>query len=208
MRTPSPLPERAAPSRSRRPRALAVVAAAGLAAALVLPASPATAAAAAPGAAPSVDLGREVIAPGDGWASWSGDTYPERAQRLAAPTTGGSSASPADVYVAGTWQELRDALAGRAGGSQNDARYNTVPRIVYVTGTLDPWLRADGTREWSRESLVGDRVLPPLLELGGVAWDAARPVLNVAASLHFGGPEAASVRIDVEHVFRGDFESD
>ena len=69
-------------------------------------------------------------------------------------------------------------------------------------------LRADGTREWSRESLVGDRVLPPLLELGGVAWDAARPVLNVAASLHFGGPEAASVRIDVEHVFRGDFESD
>lgn len=146
MRTPSPLPERAAPSRSRRPRALAVVAAAGLAAALVLPASPATAAAAAPGAPPSVDLGREVIAPGDGWASWSGDTYPERAQRLAAPTTGGSSASPADVYVAGTWQELRDALAGRAGGSQNDARYNTVPRIVYVTGTLDPWLRADGTR--------------------------------------------------------------
>ncbi|MFE5408045.1 hypothetical protein [Microbacterium sp. NPDC056569] len=146
MRTPSALPERAAPPRSRRPRPLAVVATVGLAAALVLPASPATAAAAEPGPAPSVDLGREAIAPGDGWASWSGYTYPERVQRLAAPTTGGSSASPADVYVAGTWQQLRDALAGRAGGSQNDARYNTVPRIVYVTGTLDPWLRADGTR--------------------------------------------------------------
>ncbi len=87
-----------------------------------------------------------MIAPGDGWASWSGPTYPERVQRLAEPVTGGSAADPAQVYVVDDWQELRDALAGVPGGSQNDARYNQVPRIVYVTGTLDPWLRPDGTR--------------------------------------------------------------
>jgi pectate lyase len=144
MRTTLPAPERATTPLTRRPRALAITAGAALAAALALPTHPATAA--PPDEAPAIDLGREVIAAGDGWASWSGTTFPERVERIAAPTTGGAAAAPADVYAVDSWQELRDALAGRAGGSQSDARYNVVPRIVYVSGTLDPWLRADGTR--------------------------------------------------------------
>lgn len=139
-----PAPERATTPLTRRPRALAITAGAALAAALLLPTHPATAA--PPDGSPAVDLGREVIAAGDGWASWSGTTFPERVERIASPTTGGAAAAPADVYAVDSWQELRDALAGRAGGSQNDARYNVVPRIVYVSGTLDPWLRADGSR--------------------------------------------------------------
>ncbi|WP_137846329.1 hypothetical protein [Microbacterium sp. 2FI] len=131
----------------RRPRTALLAATAVAGAMMLSPLAPA--AAAPPGVdpgAPAVDLGREVIAPGDGWASWSGQTFPERIARTAAPVTGGSAAAPADIFVADTWQELRDALAGRPGGTQNDARYNPVPRIVYVTGPIDPWVRADGTR--------------------------------------------------------------
>ncbi|GAB2499818.1 pectate lyase [Promicromonospora xylanilytica] len=92
------------------------------------------------------DLGRETIAADDGWAAWSGPTSPEGVERQAGPTTGGAAAAPAEVYTVDTWQELRDALAGREGGSQNDARYNETPRIVYVTGTLDAFSAPDGTR--------------------------------------------------------------
>ena len=145
MRTPLPAHAHSV----RRPR-FAGIAVATAVAALAVSALPASGAAAAPPAAPpapaAVDLGREVIAAGDGWASWSGLTYPERVERLAAPVTGGSAADPAQVYVVDDWQSLRDALAGKPGGSQNDARYNQTPRIVYVTGTLDPWIDADGTR--------------------------------------------------------------
>ncbi|WP_349427876.1 hypothetical protein [Microbacterium sp. LWS13-1.2] len=87
-----------------------------------------------------------LIAAGDGWASWSGPTAPERVPRVAEPVSGGGAADSSQVYVVDDWQKLRDALAGVPGGSQNDARYNQVPRIVYVTGELDPWLRADGSR--------------------------------------------------------------
>ncbi|MFC8681765.1 hypothetical protein ACFT30_09595 [Microbacterium ureisolvens] len=140
------LPARAA--RARRPLP-ARIGAASLATVLAVALAPAGIAVAAPPAGPApsaVDLGREVIAPGDGWASWSGPTFPERVQRNAAPVTGGATAAAADVYVVDDWQELRDALAGAPGGSQNDARYNKVPRIVYVTGTIDPWQRPDGSR--------------------------------------------------------------
>ncbi|GAA5197495.1 hypothetical protein [Microbacterium jejuense] len=121
------------------------------AAAIVIAIAPITAAAAAAPAsaaasAGATDLGTEVLPAGDGWASWTGTTSPERVTRDAEPVTGGSAAAPAEVYAVGTWQELRDALAGASGGSQNDARYNQVPRIVYVTGTIDPWLRVDGSR--------------------------------------------------------------
>ncbi|WP_127475701.1 hypothetical protein [Microbacterium sulfonylureivorans] len=141
MRTTLPAP-------ARRPRTSAqTITACTLACALALAtAMPAAAASATAAPRPATDLGREVIAPGDGWASWSGSTFPERVERRAEPVSGGSAAAPADVFVVDTWQELRDALAGRPGGSQNDARYNEVPRIVYVTATLDPWLRPDGTR--------------------------------------------------------------
>jgi pectate lyase len=92
------------------------------------------------------DLGRATIAPGDGWAAWSGATFPDGVERQAAPTTGGAAADSAEVYEVDTWQELRDALAGREGGSQTDARTNQIPRIVYVTGAVDAFTAADGTR--------------------------------------------------------------
>ncbi len=131
------------PTAARRLPARHLVAAAAIAALLVSGLAPGAAAA---GAEDPLDLGRETHPAGDGWASWIGMTVPERVPREALPTSGGADASPADVYVVSTWQELRDALSGRPGGSQSDARANETPRIVYVTGTLDPWLRADGTR--------------------------------------------------------------
>lgn len=85
---------------------------------------------------PTVDLGREVLPPGDGWASYEGPTVPDGKPTVATGTTGGAAAEPSQVYVVDTWQELRDALAGKAGGSQTDARTNKVPRIIYVTGTI------------------------------------------------------------------------
>ncbi|QKJ19107.1 hypothetical protein [Microbacterium hominis] len=94
----------------------------------------------------ALDLGAEVLPVGDGWASWSGPTHPDRGTRTGAPVTGGAAADPAEIFVVDTWQGLRDALAGRPGGSQTAARFNTVPRIVYVTGTIDPWVREDGSR--------------------------------------------------------------
>ena len=138
-----------APRRRRRAHgpALAAVTAACLATTVAIVGGvPAAAAQTAAAPSPAVDLGHEVIADGDGWASWSGPTFPERIERQAEPVTGGAAAAPTEVYVVDTWQELRDALAGKPGGSQSDARYNEVPRIVYVTGALDPWVQADGTR--------------------------------------------------------------
>lgn len=95
---------------------------------------------------PGTDLGRQVLAPDDGWASYHGTTVPDGVTREAAGTTGGSAATAAEVYVVDTWTELRDALAGRPGGSQTDARASTTPRIIYVDGTIDAWQRPDGTR--------------------------------------------------------------
>jgi len=92
------------------------------------------------------DLGRTIIAPDDGWAAWSGPTFPEGVERQAGPATGGAAAERAEVYEVDTWQELRDALAGREGGSQTDARTNQTPRIVYVTGAVDAFTAVDGTR--------------------------------------------------------------
>ena len=133
--------------RGRRPAATLTTTVGALVAALALTAvAPAAAAPTAPAPPSTVDLGRAVLPVGDGWASWSGVTRPEGVARTAEPVTGGAAASPAEVYAVDTWQELRDALAGAPGGSQNDARYNLVPRIVYVTGAIDPWLRPDGTR--------------------------------------------------------------
>ena len=92
------------------------------------------------------DLGRQTIATDDGWAAWSGPTFPEGVERQAQRTTGGAAATRSEVYEVDTWQELRDALAGREGGSQSDARYSETPRIVYITGAIDAFTTADGTR--------------------------------------------------------------
>ena len=116
----------------RARRTLVVTLAAG---ALLLPPTTAHAAPSSP-TSPTIDLGREVLPPGDGWASYEGPTVPDGRPTVATGTTGGAAASADQVYVVDTWQELRDALAGRPGGSQTDARRNVVPRIVYVTGTI------------------------------------------------------------------------
>jgi pectate lyase len=70
------------------------------------------------------DLGTEVLALNDGWAS------------LDAGTTGGSSAAPDHVYVVTNRQELIAAL--------NDGIYpppsstpSAVPKIIYVDGAID-----------------------------------------------------------------------
>ncbi|QCB93221.1 chitinase N-terminal domain-containing protein [Cellulomonas shaoxiangyii] len=145
----SPARTRPAPTHARPRRRAAGAVAAVAAAGLLLPLAPAVAAAStaapAPGA-PVRDLGREVLPAGDGWASWSGTTRPDGRVVEATGTTGGAAASAAEVYVVDTWTELRDALAGRPGGSQTDARRSTTPRIVYVRGTLDAFETTDGTR--------------------------------------------------------------
>lgn len=99
-----------------------------------------------PAAAGVRDLGREVLPAGDGWASWSGVTRPDGRTVQAVGTTGGAAADPADVHVVRTWTELRDALGGRPGSTGTTARTVTVPRIVYVVGTIDAFAAPDGAR--------------------------------------------------------------
>ncbi|MFI2641973.1 polysaccharide lyase family 1 protein [Streptomyces sp. NPDC018610] len=64
------------------------------------------------------DLGRQVLAAEDGWASYG------------TGTTGGAKADAAHVYTVSTWDAFKAALA--AGGN--------APRIIKVKGTID----ADG----------------------------------------------------------------
>ncbi|MEU8850378.1 pectate lyase [Streptomyces sp. NPDC048564] len=61
------------------------------------------------------DLGRQVLAPGDGWGS------------AGAGTTGGSAADAEHVYTVTTWAEFRQALAD--GGS--------APKVIKVKGMID-----------------------------------------------------------------------
>jgi pectate lyase len=78
----------------------------------------------APNGAAHRDLGREVLAPGDGWAS------------VGPGTTGGADAAPEQVYVVTTRSELVAAL--------NNGIYpppssnpSAVPKIIYVDGVID-----------------------------------------------------------------------
>lgn len=98
-----------------------------------------------PGSTAPRDLGLEVLGDQDGWASYHGATVPNGVPAEASGTTGGAAAQPGEVHVVDSWTELRDALAGKPGGSQTDARTNTVPRIIYVNGTIDAFTAADGT---------------------------------------------------------------
>lgn len=61
------------------------------------------------------DLGRQVLAPGDGWGS------------AGAGTTGGSAADAEHVHTVTTWAEFRQALAD--GGS--------APKVIKVKGMID-----------------------------------------------------------------------
>ena len=66
-----------------------------------------------PGLPPGEVLGRETLAPNDGWASFT------------TGTTGGSAATPDHVYTVTNRQELVAALRDPA------------PKIIYVQGTID-----------------------------------------------------------------------
>ncbi|WP_337261929.1 MULTISPECIES: pectate lyase family protein [unclassified Serratia (in: enterobacteria)] len=76
--------------------------------------------------ATAADLGREVLATGDGWGSYGPGV------------TGGSAASDSHIYVVNTWQELRAALGGTSAQNQ------TTPRIIYVKGKINAMERAEG----------------------------------------------------------------
>jgi pectate lyase len=65
--------------------------------------------------ASAVDLGRETLPPGDGWASFS------------TGTTGGAAADSSHVYLATNRKELVAALKNQ----------DATPKIIYVSGTID-----------------------------------------------------------------------
>ncbi|WP_243735135.1 pectate lyase family protein [Paenibacillus turpanensis] len=67
------------------------------------------------------DLGREVLAKNDGWASYS------------TGTTGGSAAQESQVFTARNRAELIQAL----GGDNATNRNNDTPKIIYIEGTID-----------------------------------------------------------------------
>lgn len=71
------------------------------------------------------DLGREVLAPNDGWAS-SG-----------AGTTGGSAAVPEQVYVVQTRTELIAALNNGVPSPTSPSNPSSAPKVIYVDGTID-----------------------------------------------------------------------
>lgn len=67
------------------------------------------------------DLGRQTLAPNDGWAAFGTNNLDQ------AGTTGGASADAAHIYTVTNRQELVAAL-----GSSN-----ATPKIIYVQGTID-----------------------------------------------------------------------
>lgn len=71
------------------------------------------------------DLGREVLAANDGWASLDGGTI------------GGSQAVPEQVYVVGTRAEFIAALNNGVPSSVSPSTPSTEPKILLVDGTID-----------------------------------------------------------------------
>ncbi len=74
-------------------------------------------------AAEGRDLGRETLAPNDGWASFG------------AGTTGGAAATPEQVYVVTNRQELVAALNNGVYGSGSNP--SNEPKIIYISGVID-----------------------------------------------------------------------
>ncbi|TDV48740.1 pectate lyase family protein [Actinophytocola oryzae] len=105
----------------------------------------------APATASSVPPGRQVLAPGDGWAAES------------AGTTGGSAAPRENVHVVDTRAELAAALAapspkivyvrGRIAGNTDDAG-NPLDCADYATDgySLDAYLAAYDPAVWGRQT--------------------------------------------------------
>jgi pectate lyase len=71
------------------------------------------------------DLGREVLAPNDGWASFG------------AGTTGGAAAAPEQVYFVRTRAELIAALNNGVPSTTSPSTPSSAPKIIYVDGTID-----------------------------------------------------------------------
>ena len=71
------------------------------------------------------DLGAEVLAPGDGWASFG------------AGTSGGSLAVPDQIFVVRTRAELIAALNNGVPSVTSPSTPSTAPKIIYVDGTID-----------------------------------------------------------------------
>jgi pectate lyase len=70
------------------------------------------------------DLGREILAPNDGWASFS------------TGTTGGANAADSQVYTVHNRQELIAALNNGIYPPPSSTP-SSVPKIIYVDGTID-----------------------------------------------------------------------
>ncbi len=96
---------------------------------------------------PAVDLGREVIAAGRRLGVMVRSDLPRarRAPRRARHRRRRRRLRPRCTSST-PGRSCATRSPGSPGGSQNDARYNQVPRIVYVTGAIDPWVQPDGTR--------------------------------------------------------------
>jgi pectate lyase len=71
------------------------------------------------------DLGREVLAPNDGWASEGSGT------------TGGSAAVETQVYTVTNRRELIAALNNGVASSTSPSTPSDAPKIIYVVGTID-----------------------------------------------------------------------
>lgn len=76
----------------------------------------------------SSDTGRQTLAADHGWGAQGGGT------------TGGAKATQANVYTVSNRQQLIDAL----GGNNKTNGTNNTPKIIYIKGTIDMNLGADG----------------------------------------------------------------
>ncbi len=79
----------------------------------------------APVMAAQTDLGREILPPNDGWASFG------------TGTTGGSQAVASQVYVVTNRAELIAALNNGVFSSTSPSNPSNEPKIIYVAGTID-----------------------------------------------------------------------
>lgn len=77
------------------------------------------------GARATRDLGRETLAPNDGWAAFG------------AGTTGGANATPDQVYTVRNRAQLIAALNDGVPSSTSPSNPSNVPKIIYVDGTID-----------------------------------------------------------------------
>ena len=83
-------------------------------------------------AANARDLGRETLAPNDGWAA------------AGSGTTGGALATPEQVYTVHTRAELIAALNNGVPSSTSPANPSNESKIIYVVGTLNFNVDDDG----------------------------------------------------------------